>query len=289
MQILSLAGLGFLAQTAAPAVASAAPTQSFMEYARGIYAGDWMLAAWFVLAQLVTIISFWMASKAIVDRNELDDTGPSFGQAVLAWFIVFIFAAAMLVAWAWCFYKTGPFLQQVLKNPGAKPNFSPEMATPFLMLAGVGFVYLLVRIFAPMRVYRLGCGGASVFFIFTIILEAIFGFGLRLAFRGSLDQAGARIIPGSTAGAGQGGGSTIFQGKQQFSAKADTLANRAADKRRSMPDRQQALKDLYDALEKYRETLDVNANPVGVREYETQRARYEQILSDLKAEVAGKR
>jgi hypothetical protein len=288
MQILSLAGLGFLAQTA-PAVAAAAPTQSFTEYARGIFGGDWMLAAWFVLSQLAMIISFWMASKAIVDRNELEDEGPTFGQAMKAWFIVFIFGTALLVALGWCFYKTGPFLQQVMKNPGAKPNFSPEMAMPFLLLAGVGFVYLLVRIFAPMRVYRLGCGGAIVFFIFTFILESIFGFGLRLAFRGSLEQAGARFAPGSTTGARPGGGSTIFQGKQQFSAKADTLANRAADKRRSMPDRQQALKDLYELLEKYRETLDVNANPVGVREYETQRARYEQILADLKAEVAGRR
>jgi hypothetical protein len=288
MQILSLAGAGFLAQ-AAPAVAAAATTQSFTEYAQRMFGSDWKLILWFALTQLVTIISFWIASKAIVDRNELDGDGPTFGQAIMAWFIVFFFTVIFLGALAWCFYKAGPFIQQVVKNPGAKPAISPEIATPLLVLAAAGLVSFLARVFVPMRIYRLGCGGAIVFLIFSIILETIFSFGLRLGFHDTLDRAATSLIQGNTASGSLGGGSTIFQGKQQFSARVETLGNRAADTRRPMPERQQALKDLYEALEKYRETLDVNANPVGVAEYEKQRARYEQILADLKAEVAAQR
>lgn len=288
MQILSLAGAGFLAQ-AAPAVAAAAPTQTFTEYAQRIIGSDWKLLVWFVLTQVVTVIAFWIASKAIVDRNEFDDEGPTFGQAIKAWFIVFIFTAVLTAVVFWSFYKTGPLIAEMAKHPGLKPNVTSDNILPFVGPLVAGLLWLLVRIFGPMRVYRLGCGGAIVFFIFSLILEIIFSFGLRLAFHETIERTFTSLVQGNTASSAPAGGSTIFQGKQQFSAQVESVAKRAADPRRPMPERQQALKDLYDALEKYRETLDVNANPVGVAEYEKQRARYEQILADLKAEVAAQR
>lgn len=285
MQIFSLAGIGFLAQATPPA--TAADAASYTSSLQRMFGGDWQWLAILGLSQVIAIISYFLASKAVVD-TDLDGEGrPTFGQAIKTWLITTIVFALFYGVLFYVSSRYGQFTTTGAR--GAK--LSSEALVPAIALLGTSLASLVALFAVPMRVYKLGCGGAIGFVIFSVVIQSIGGVGMFFLFQDKFRELSktVAVAPGARGSNTGTPGATIFQTKSRFVQTVEPLGNTAADKRRPMPERQQAIKDLYSELEKYRATLDVNNNPVGVGEYEKQKARYEQILAELRAEVAAQR
>lgn len=273
MQTLSLAALSLLAQ------APPAPDLKAMalELARRL-APDWpLLALYFVLTQVLAVVSYWMAAKPLTEQE--DDR---FVNAIKVWGLYFAFGLAAGVVSAILVPKT--FL--VLLQTGGKVQSMSSLPLAAGLIALMGLVMLVALFVVPMKVYNFRFSSAAIFVVMMLVLQAVGGFALNLAFMVPFGRVAARVqewqrqtAPGTAQPSWP-----VAPSDQTFR----TLEKRASDKTKSPQERQQALKELYTQLEQLRATLRFDT-PAGVADYERRKARYELILADLKAEVAAQR
>jgi hypothetical protein len=227
-----------------------------------------MALAFLLLAQVIAIIAYWIASKAVAGENG------TFGNALKLWLLYLIVPAGIALVAGFCVAMLSPHGAQV----------SP------LLFIGVGVLILALILLLPMKVYKVGFWAAFGFLILAVIVSFILNFGASLALLGS--QSRIKEIATKFSTLPQAEQQKFFTALfQQYGLKTgDVLPGEmeAADRSKTPQERLAALKTMYAELEKRRVGIDPN-DKAAVKAYDAQRARYDELLKKLQADAAASR
>ena len=235
-----------------------------------------------LLGQLVLIVCYWLASKPLTEWRS------TFGQAVKVWLLYIlstVLVVAILIASAimipiafhtWhAAHRTGPGVTII--------GFS--ILSVVALLLSLWFLFLI-----PMRVYRIGFLSALVFVLLSGALSWAGRMGLSLALSHPMhpsEEVAARWMASLVGGDYPKAlpGEPLAAGPESEYVAAE---RRAADRTKTQTERLAALKEIYDRLETDRKALPAG-DTAALTAWEHRKARYEQLLNDLRAEVAAHR
>ncbi len=244
---------------AMPAPQTAQQIQEQLRQTLFAHAGTYIL--WLFLAQVVTVVSYWLASCVVAGEEA------SIKNAVKVWLLYLVITVVVFIV--------GGAIAAI-----AAGSHSEAAAGAIVVI-----VLLLVLFAVPMNVYAIGFLRATGFLVITIVLGVIGQAGLGVAMGTSIKdqlavmeklqslQAGKAILPDGTSPDGA-------------SAPADALPGelQAGDRGRTLPERQKGLDMMYEELKKRRLALKEN-DQAARSKYDQQAARYLALLARLKADA----
>lgn len=251
-----------------PLLAQAAPAAPLPTLPELMRDHQWFL--WFSLLSLaISLIAWWLASKIVAQRE--------FGTLVNA-LKVFVLQVILGVV-------VGVAVPFVL------PLLSADFHIVAYVLAGLLSLVLIFLI--PMKIYKINVLQTIILFVVATIISALGQAGaLMTLFREPAQKSAitleqiSKLNVEAQAAYFQG----LFQQAEQAPkfTKFSAAEKQAADRALSVEDRQAALKTMYAELEALRGSLQ-EGDAAGQATYKAQLARYEELLSQLKADVAAGR
>jgi hypothetical protein len=253
----------FLAQAAPPPETAESLLQQLRSASQAAPGGGAILA---LGAQVVAIISYWLSSKVLAEEES------RFGNAFKLWALYllgFIIVGAIVVAIAILAHFAGVLL--------------------VVIVLGLALIGLIILFAIPMKVYDIGFFRAFGFLILAGIISALGNVGL--------DAVSGHPLRNVVA---------VYQKMMQLppeerkkladlwrkeasggSVSANALPGEAVvgDRTKPLAEREAAIKMMYYELAKRQQAVPAG-DAAALAKYEEQRARYEQLLKQLKADAA---
>ena len=232
------------------------------------------LALFFCAVLLSWILGFWIASKLVaLDESRFTNALRVFGLYLLL-FVILGIAAGVAT-------PIGAALLSLLTGQGGRVSVGLLMILVSLVVLGLA-VYFAFLI--PMRVYNIRALRALAFLLLSAVIVNLAGFGLGILFREHVKpwtEAYNQLAKAPTADYR----AILRESNRQAQIAALNVAESlASDPGRSFADRQASLTAMYKQLEAMRVAL-----PPGDRDavalYENRKARYEQLLVELRKDV----
>jgi hypothetical protein len=227
------------------------------------------LALLFGLGQVLAILSYWVVSKIVAQEEG------SFVNALKNYF--FVLGMCLLVGVA------GGFTVSVASRLNGQHAIGTDLISGGL---SIFFGLLMIASFfaAPMKVYKITFPKAIAFVVLAIVIQLAGNLALNntlgrdvIGKESPLQKALLKIVQ-SAAGQSSAGAPPV-------ATDADSDEKIAADKTKSIVERQAALSDLYGKLESMYQALPPGQT-VSRIEYESRKARYERLLADLRDDAA---
>ncbi len=259
--------LGLLAQ-ATPAPETAESVLRQIRELPAAHGGSLLLTI--VVGQLIWIISYWVASKPVAGDES------AFGNAFKVWLFYLVTRLGLVL----------------VAGLGCVVAFFMHIPVAIAVIMPITILLLFVIAFAvPMKVYDIGFFAALGFLILAFILGVIGNVGMDLLYGHRMGpvmaivQKVAALTPEERKklmemvtheNAGRATGP-----ERRFRAKRKV----AGDRSKPLAEREAAVKMMYFELEKRRKSLKPG-DTVATGTYNEQRARYEEILKQLKADAA---
>ncbi len=260
-----------LAQTSAP---NGNPVNAILEQLRQqsqVDSGTAILA--FIIGQVIAIIAILIASKAVVPDRYRTNIGNALRVWGIGWVVTILAAIAIVVL--------------ILALSAAQ---ALQFAAIALLLVGLVTLFLWIRV--PMATYDIrffrSIGLLIIAFVVSILGQVAVSFvvGPPPAQQWALAQQIWKLTPQQRAELNQ-----ALQRERQAGVIAGPLLpgeKEARDPALPLQDRADALKKMYAELERRRLAI-APGDEAATAAYERQKARYEKLLDQLKAEAKKQR
>ncbi len=223
---------------------------------------------WLIAGQIITVVAYWIASKALADRERA-----SVWNAVKLWLAYIVFGVVLIIA-------LGIILPVVVAMK--------ESWRPLLVIGGAAALSILIVFLFPMKIYAIGFFRALGLILLSGVINVVAGFGLQFAavkVFGLKDPIAALQKIGGETPQEQGAFFARVNG-HRAPDEIDYLldeAMRPIGPRPPLAERERAVLTIQQKLQIRRNALSI-APPAAVADFQRQYGRYAQFLNAVNAE-----
>lgn len=251
-------------------------------------AHDWRALTWIGLMQLGFVLAAWLAARTLVPRHEMNSfgqydrrEGAGFGKAFGFYLGCLVLGAVAFLVLRATSSNGKLALITLFSHP---TRLEAKWITIFSLCAPV---VLALKLGLPMLIFRVRILRACVLLIFVALLLFGFGWVLNVALSKPVDKCMLIVREWAAQKSGNTNLLSTLAARAEVEVIFAATEKIGADSSKPMPERKEAIRNLFTQLEEMRQRLP-EGDTTALEDYNAKRTRYEALLKQVRSELAAR-